>query len=80
MTNFFFISLNIEDEEDNEDIIIDNDGDAAEHIVAKFGENMINCNNVRYIKNRNIWTCDEKILKATLLGGFSRRLSKDGLD
>jgi len=62
------ISLDIEDEEDNEDVIIDNDGDAAEHIVAKFGEYMINCNNVRYIKNGNIWTCDDKILKAILFG------------
>jgi len=38
------ISLDIEDEEENEDVIIDDDGHAAEHIVAKFGEYMINCN------------------------------------
>ena len=62
------IPLDIEDEEDDADVIIDNDGDAAEHIVAKFGDNMINCNNVRYVKNGNIWTCDEKILKAILFG------------
>ena len=62
------ISLDIEDEEDNEDVIIDNDGDAAQHIVANFREYVINCNNVRYIKNGNIWTCDEKILKAILFG------------
>ena len=45
------LSLDIEDEEDNDDVFILDDGDAVEHIVAKFGECMINCNNVRYVKN-----------------------------
>jgi hypothetical protein len=62
------IPENYEDEEDNEDIFIENDGDAAEHIVSKFNNYMINCNNVRYIKYGNIWVCDDKIIKSTIYG------------
>ena len=29
---------------------------------------MINCNNVRYVKNGNIWTCDDKLLKSIVYG------------
>jgi len=62
------LSLDIEDEEDNDDVFILDDGDAAEHIIAKFAECMINCNNVRYVKNGNIWTCDDKVLKSIVYG------------
>jgi len=61
-------NLDISLEEENEDVIIDGDGDAAEHIVAKYGEYMMNYNHVRYVKNGNIWTFDEKILKTILFG------------
>jgi len=45
------LSLEIEEEEDNDDVFILDDGDAAERIISKFAECMINCNNVRYVKN-----------------------------
>jgi len=56
------LSLDIEDEEDSDDVFILDDGDAAEHIVAKYAESMINCNNVKYIKNGHIWTCDDVMI------------------
>lgn len=63
------IPENIEDmEEDNDQIIVKNDGDAAEHIVSKFSQYMINCNGVRYVKYGNIWSCDNKIVESTLYG------------
>ena len=55
-------------EEDNEDIFIRDDGDAAEHIVSKYSNYMLNCNNVRYVKYGNVWTCQEKLLKSVIYG------------
>ena len=68
------IPENIEDteEDDNDQIIVKNDGDAAEHIVSKFSQYMINCNGVRYVKYGNIWSCDNKIVESTLYGWIFR--------
>ena len=58
---------NIEDEEDNDDeTFVENDGDAAEHVVSKFNTYMVNCNGVRYVKYNKIWTCDVKMVRSTL--------------
>ena len=59
---------NYEDDIDKEgeENFIDNDVDAAEIIISKYGDLMINCNNVKYIKNGNIWSCNETLIKSTI--------------
>jgi len=57
-----------DDDEESEDVFILNDGDAAEYIVAKYADRMINCNEIRYVKNGNIWTCNQKVVKAIVYG------------
>lgn len=60
---------NIEDDvDDDEDLFIKDDGDAAEHIISKYSKYMVNCNNVRYIKHGDIWVCDEKLIKSVVYG------------
>jgi len=56
------------DEEDDEDFFIENDGDAAEHIVSKYSHLMINCNNIKYVKIGDIWTCDDNLVKSSIYG------------
>lgn len=56
------------EEEDDEDFIIDNDGDAAEHIISKYSHLMVNCNNIKYVKIGHIWTCDVEKVKSSIYG------------
>ena len=59
----------IEDEEDTDDFFVENDGDAAEHIIAKYNNLMLNSNGIRYVKNNNnIWICDDKNVKSIIYG------------
>ena len=58
----------IDDEEDTDDFFVENDGDAAEHIIAKYNNFMLNCNGIRYVKYNNIWSCDEKNVKSIIYG------------
>jgi hypothetical protein len=51
---------------DDEDIIIHNDGDACEAILSKYGNMMLKCNNIKYIKSGNIWTDNSSIIKSTI--------------
>jgi hypothetical protein len=67
---------NIEDDEDDEDIYVSNDGDAAEHIISKFSNYMINCNNIRYINYNNIWICDADIIKSIMYGWIFKTTMK----
>ena len=62
------LPTNIEEDEDDEEVVIEDDGDAAEHIISKYNNYMINCNHVKYIKNGNIWTCDERVIKSIVYG------------
>ena len=39
----------IDEDEDTEDFFVENDGDAAEHIIAKYNNLMLNSNGIRYI-------------------------------
>lgn len=56
----------IDEEDINEDFYVENDGDAAEYIVSKYKDFMVNCNNVKYVKYNNIWDCNEKIVKGVV--------------
>ena len=47
---------------DDEDIIVSNDGDAYNAIISKYGDKMIICNGVKYIKKGNIWIDDTKAI------------------
>lgn len=68
---------NYEDEtEDDADVFIRDDGDSAEHIILKFSNLMINCNNIRYVKYGNIWSCDNKIIRSTLFGWIFKTTMK----
>lgn len=67
---------NIEDDEDDEDIYVSNDGDAAEHIISKFSNYMINCNNIRYINYNNTWICDVDIIKSIMYGWIFKTTMK----
>lgn len=53
----------IENEEDN---FIENDVDAAQIIINKYGDFMTNCKNIRYIKNGDIWSSNTACIKSTL--------------
>ena len=55
-----------DDVEQEEDNFVENDVDAAEIIIGKYGDLMINCNNIKYIKNGNIWSCNEVLVKSTI--------------
>ena len=57
------IPSNLEEEDDDEDFILENDGDAAEYVVSKYYHLMVYCQGNKYVKKDNIWTCDEKIVK-----------------
>ena len=56
------------EEEEDEDFIIDNDGDAAEHIISKYSHLMVNCNNIKYVKIGCIWTCNDIDVKSCIYG------------
>ena len=58
----------IDEDDDTDDFFVENDGDAAEHIIAKYNNLMLNCNGIRYVKNNNIWNCDEKYIKSIIYG------------
>jgi hypothetical protein len=58
----------IDEDDDTDDFFVENDGDAAEHIISKYSNLMLNCNGVRYIKNNNIWDYDEKYIKSIIYG------------
>jgi len=58
----------IDEDDDTDDFFVENDGDAAEHIIAKYNNLMLNCNGIRYVKNNNIWNCDEKYIKSIVYG------------
>jgi hypothetical protein len=58
----------IDEDDDTDDFFVENDGDAAEHIISKYSNLMLNCNGIRYIKNNNIWNCDEKYIKSIIYG------------
>lgn len=47
----------------NEEFIIEDDADAVEVIINKYGHLMVNCNNIHYVKDGDIWTCNEKTVK-----------------
>lgn len=58
----------IDEDEDTEDFFVENDGDAAEHIISKYNNFMLNSNGIRYVKHNNIWCCDEKYVKSIIYG------------
>lgn len=43
-----------------EELVVEDDRDACEIILKKYGDMMVNCDNVYYVKNNNIWTCRER--------------------
>ena len=51
---------------DDEEIIVCNDGDAYNAIMSKYGNMMLKCNNVKYVKYGNIWTDNAAIVKSTI--------------
>ena len=63
-------------------ILIENDLDAAEHIINLYKDFMINCDNVKYVKMGNIWSCDDKLVKSCIynwiLNTPMKKESKDG--
>ena len=65
---FLELPTNIEDDEDDDEIVIEDDGDAAEHIISKYSNLMVSSEQVKYIKNGNIWTCDERVIKSIVYG------------
>jgi len=50
----------------DDEIIITDDGDACDAIISKYGDKMLTCDNVRYIKNGNIWTDNVQVINETL--------------
>jgi hypothetical protein len=50
----------------DDEIIITDDGDACDAIISKYSDKMLTCDNVRYIKNGNIWTDNVKVINDTL--------------
>ena len=70
------IPLEVEDDDEDEDVFIDNDGDASEYIVSKFSDSMVNCNNVRYVKNGFIWTSEDKVVKSIVYGWIFKTTMK----
>jgi hypothetical protein len=58
---------NFEDDiNDEEEIIITNDGDAYNAVMSKYGHLMISCNDDKYLKIGNTWTNNPKIIHTTL--------------
>jgi hypothetical protein len=57
---------NTDNEDDHETSNINDDVDACEVIIRKYGHMMVGCNNVRYVKKNNIWTCNETIVSSTI--------------
>ena len=57
------IPSNLEEDDDDEDFVLENDGDAAEYVVSKYYHLMVYCQGNKYVKKDNIWTCEEKIVK-----------------
>ena len=45
---------------------IDDDVDASEVIIRKYGQMMVCCNSVKYVKKDNIWTCNDSIVSSTI--------------
>jgi hypothetical protein len=50
----------------DDEIIIINDGDACDAIISKYSDMMLTCNNVKYIKNGNIWTNNLKAINSII--------------
>lgn len=55
-----------DDEDDNETSKINDDVDACEVIIRKYGHMMVGCNTVKYVKKNNIWTNNETIVSSTI--------------
>ena len=55
------------DNENHDEISnINDDVDACDIIIRKYGHMMVNCNNMIYVKKDNIWTSNEKIVSSTI--------------
>jgi hypothetical protein len=61
------IPENFESDLNNDDeIIIKDDGDACDAIISKYGDKMLTCCNNKYIKNGNIWTDDTETISGII--------------
>lgn len=54
----------LKDEGDN---IIKNDIEACAYVVNKFGYKYIKCNNLRYVKFGDIWTCNQDVVEGVII-------------
>ena len=46
--------------------IINSDTEARDYVISVYGKNYIKCNNIRYVKYNNIWTCNPDIVEEVL--------------